>query len=124
MIKRILTILLILNSITTTQAFESCVATSDTAITDIKVKDATIINVYPLVTIYNDKKTIIIEPLKTGETQVCVLKDNNKIVEFNVKVTDENTIVEKTKGIEILTIDEPETPFELDEPPMEVNSNG
>lgn len=118
MIKQIAIMLGIFFSITSTFAFEDCIVTSDGKLTDIKIQDDTIVSIYPVITILNEKNTFIIQPLKEGQTKVCVLKDNKQLINFEIKITKDETFIEETDGIEILTFDVPEIPFELDAPPM------
>lgn len=103
-------------------AFEDCIITTDGKLTDIKIQHNDIINVYPLITVDNDKNTLIIEPLKAGETKFTVLKNNKDKYLFNVNVTEDKTTVEVIEGFGILSIDTPpniqKEDFELDEPPQ------
>jgi len=101
-------------------AYEDCIITADGRMSDIKIQHNDIIDVFPLITVMNDKNTIIVHPLKTGQTKFSVVKDNNKFF-FDVKVTEEKTYVSNVDGFEMLTIDCPpiEEYFELDEPPAE-----
>ena len=57
-------------------------------------------------------------PLKTGQTQVSVLKNGKEKVIFNVKITEFKTTVDNVNGFELLSLDVPPDFFELDEPPM------
>ena len=114
--------------IQTTNAFENCIITTNGKLSDIKIQHNDIINVYPMITVDNDKNTLIIEPLKVGETKFTVLKNNKDKYLFNVKVTDNKTAVEVVEGFGVLAIDEPpnlyEEYFELDEPPeVTIKSN-
>ena len=124
MIKKIFTIIFILNTALSVQAFEDCIITSDGELTNIKVEDNTIVDIIPITTILNEKNTFILHPLKTGKTNICILKNNKNLIEFGVVVQDEETIVEESDGIDILTLDEPDEPIEIDEPPNEINNQG
>lgn len=109
-------------------AFEDCVITTNGKLSDIKIQHNDIINVYPMITVDNDKNTLIIEPLKVGETKFTVLKNKKEKYLFNVNVTDNKTTVEVVEGFGVLTIDEPpnlyEEYFDLDEPPeVTIKSN-
>ena len=73
------------------QAFQDCVITTDAKLTDIKIENHNIIDVCPLITIMNEKNTLIVHPLSVGQTRFCVLKNNKNIEVFNVKV-EEDTI--------------------------------
>ena len=107
-----------------TFAFEDYIITTDGMLTDIKIQHNDIINVYPLITVDNNKNTLIIEPLRAGESKFSVIKNNKDKYLFNVKVTEEKTDVEVVEGFGVLSIDVPpnlyEEYFDLDEPP-EVN---
>jgi len=102
-------------------AYEDCIITADGRMSDIKIQHNDIIDVFPLITVMNDKNTIIVHPLKTGQTKFSVVKDNSDKIFFDVKVTGEKTYVSNVDGFEMLTIDCPpiEEYFELDEPPAE-----
>lgn len=107
-------------------AYQDCIITTDGKLTDISIEDNKLIDVYPLVTVMNEKNTLIVHPLKLGNTRFCVLKNNKNIVMFNIKVEQDKTQIEDVEGFDILPIDTPngevdnET-FELDMPPMELN---
>ena len=45
------------------QAYQDCIITSDEKLTDIKIEDNTILNISPLVTVLNEKNTLIVNPL-------------------------------------------------------------
>lgn len=105
------------------QAFEDCIVTTNGKLTDISIEDNKIIDVCPLVTISNDKNTLIVSPLKTGKTRFCVLKNNKDIVMFNVEVLENKTIIDEVKGFDILTIDAPFEDLDLDEPPVTKEEN-
>lgn len=107
-----------------TFAFEDYIITTDGMLTDIKIQHNDIINVYPLITVDNNKNTLIIEPLRAGESKFSVIKNNKDKYLFNVKVTEGKTDVEVVEGFGVLSIDVPpnlyEEYFDIDEPP-EVN---
>ena len=122
MIKRLIAIFIFCLSLQV-QAFEDYIITTKGKLTDIKIENNSIINVYPLVTIMNNKNTLILSPLKIGKTKFSVLRNNKEKFNFNVEVLENKTTISQVKGFEILSIDEPEdTRFKLDEPPklMEV----
>lgn len=108
------------------QAYQDCLICTDGKLTDISIEDNKVVDVYPLVTIMNEKNTLIVHPLKEGSTRFCVLKNNKNIVMFNIKITKENTHIGEVDGFDIITIDTPDgsyddETFKLDEPPMEIN---
>jgi hypothetical protein len=110
--KFLLTIALILFTMTL-EVQADCLIMGEGKLTDIKIEDNSIIDVCPLVTIMNDKNTLVVHPLKDGNTRFCVLKDGKNIVMFNVKVNDGNVKIDDIDGFEVLSVDEP--PFENDE---------
>ncbi len=107
-------------------AYQDYIVTANGKLTDIGIEDNKVIDVYPLVTIMNDKNTLIVHPLKVGSTRFCVLKNNKNIVMFNIKVEQDKTQIDEVEGFDILPIDTPDgvrdnETFELDIPPMELN---
>ncbi len=119
MIKKIFFILCI--SILPAQAFQDCVITSDSKLSDIKVEKAEIVEVSPIYTLMNEKNTLYVQPLKVGKTKICVLKDNKDIVKFDIEITEEETKIDAVEGFEVLTVDMPfdnQDEFELDIPPL------
>jgi len=102
-------------------AFEDCLMMSNGKLNNIKIQHNDIIDVFPLITIMNDKNTIIIHPLKEGTTKFSVVKNDKERYIFTVRVTEDNTFVETKNGFEVLNIDCPpgsyEYYFDLDEPP-------
>ena len=121
MIKKLLLTILVFLITIQTQAFQDCVVMNNGKITDINIEDNTIIDVYPLITVMNEKNTLIVHPLKTGKTRFCALKNNKNLVLFEVEVTDFGTKIIHPEDFEVLSIDTPddefEFDFELDEPP-------
>lgn len=115
--KKYLLILLIFLTSLQTHAFEDCVITTNGKLTDISIEDNTVINVCPLITLMNEKNTLIVSPLKIGKTRFCVLKNNKDIVMFNVEVKENKTIIDDVKGFDIIAIDAPFEEFVLDLPP-------
>ena len=107
-------------------AFEDCIITTNGKLTDIRIHHNDIIDVYPLITIENNKNTLIVHPLKEGETKFTVLKNNKDKYLFSVNVTEDKTAIEVIEGFGIFTIDNPpsapETNIDLDEPPMAKDS--
>lgn len=102
------------------QAFEDVIVTTNGKLTDISIEDNSVLNVYPLITVMNDKNTLFFQPLKTGNTRVCVLKNNKDKILFNVKIFEKETQIEKVDGFDILPLDSPPEIFELDAPPLKL----
>lgn len=88
-------------------AFEDCVVSTNGKLSDIKIEQNDIIDVFPLYTIMNEKNTLIVHPLKEGKTRFCVLKNGKEIVVFNVGVTEENTVIDDVEGFDIFSVDIP-----------------
>ena len=103
-------------------AYEDCIITTDGKLTDIKIQYNDVIDVFPLITVMNEKNTLIVHPLKLGQTKFTVLKNNKDKYLFNVKVDKNGTFIDEVNGFEIFTIDCPPTSdifdFELDAPPI------
>ena len=100
-------------------AYEDYLIITNGKLTDISIEDNTIVNVYPLITLMNDKNTLMVTPLKIGKTRVCILKNNKDIVMFNIEVKKNTTIIDEVNGFDILSLDTPILDkLELDEPPV------
>ena len=105
-------------------AFEGYIVTTDGKLTDISIEDNKIIDVYPLVTIMNQKNTLIVHPLKEGKTTFSVLKNNKQKYEFDVVVRKNETIVTGSDKFEILSIDLPPVQNEILDLPPQIQSEG
>lgn len=107
-------------------AFEDCVIMTDGKLTDIKIQHNDIVDVFPMITIENNKNTLFVHPLKEGQTKFTVLKNNKSKYLFNIKIDEEKTEINPVEGFEIFTVDCPPEAFEylfdLDEPPETENS--
>lgn len=101
-------------------AFEDCVLYGNGKLTDISIENNKIIDVYPLITVMNEKNTLIVHPLQVGKTRFCVLKNGKDKVMFNVVVEENKTIIDEVEGFDILQIDSPPNVYEydLDMPPI------
>ncbi len=106
-------------------AFEDCVIMTDGKLTDIKIQHNDIVDVFPMVTIENNKNTLFVHPLKEGQTKFTVLKNNKSKYLFNIKIDKEKTEINPVEGFEIFTVDCPPEAFEylfdLDTPPQTNN---
>ena len=107
-------------------AYEDCIIITNGKLTDIKIQHNDIIDVCPLITIMNDKNTLIVHPLKEGSTKFTVLKNEKEKILFNVDVKDECTKISSIEGFDILAVDSPpntyEYSFDIDDPPVFENS--
>lgn len=96
------------------QAFEDCVVSTNGKLSDISIEDNSLVDVYPIFTIMNEKNTLYVHPLKTGKTRFCVLKNGKEIVMFNVEVNEDNTVIDEIEGFEIFSVDMPPEELYLD----------
>ena len=112
-------LILIINLTMPAHAFEDYIITTNGKLTDISIENNKIVDVYPIITVMNDKNTLMVTPLKEGKTRVCFLKNNKEKVMFNIEVTEEKTLIDEVEGFDILSLDSPvEENFILDEPPI------
>ena len=118
MIKWLISIFFIFFITLQVQAFEECIITTNGKLTNISVVDDSIVEINPLITIMNEKNTLMVLPLKVGKTKVSVVKNNKDKIIFNIEVLENKTIIDKVEGFEILALDIPMEGFELDEPPI------
>ena len=116
---KFLTIIFVLCFSLQAQAFEDYIITTNGKLTDISIENNKIVDVYPLITIMNEKNTLMVSPLQVGKTRVCVLKNNKEKIMFHIEVEEDKTTIKEVEGFEILSLDSPnEEEFILDEPPM------
>ena len=120
--KKIILILALLFTTLQVNALEDCIVAADGQLYDIRIENHDIIDVYPLITIKNDKNILIVHPLKTGITAFTVLKNGKDRHYFSVKVDENQTIIKGDECFSILSLDEPpaDDGFELDLPPSEI----
>lgn len=120
MIKKILILLSIFSINLQAQAFEDYIITTDGKLTQIKIENNQIIDVFPLITVMNEKNTLIVHPLKEGSTCFSIKKNSTEGFLFHVKVTKDETFIAPVDGFDILPIDEPPIflDYMLDEPPV------
>ena len=103
-------------------AYEDALVMTNGKMTEIKIQDNKIIDVFPLITVMNDKNTIIVHPLKEGKTMFSLVKNNKDKYFFDVEITKEKTNIVVPKGFESLTVDCPPMEygieFDIDDPPV------
>ena len=103
-------------------AFEDNIIITTGKLTGIKIQHNDVIDVFPLITISNDKNTLIVHPLKEGKTKFSVLKNNKDKIVFDVEVSESSTNIKAVEGFEVLKVDNPpdlyEYYFNLDAPPI------
>ena len=119
MLKKIL-FLVFTTMIVPAYAYEDCVLTTDGKLTEIVVENKALLQVYPVVTIMNEKNTLIIHPLQVGSTKFSVLKDGIDRVIFNVNITENETKIDEKEDFEILPLDIPPEILDcdIDSPPV------
>ena len=102
-------------------AYQECIITTDKKLSDIKIEHNDVIDVFPLVTIMNDKNTLVVHPLKEGSSRFIVTKGGKEQFVFNVTITRFETKIEEVKGFDIFQIDTPPEnyEYELDIPPID-----
>ncbi len=107
-------------SCTPSLAFEDYMLMTNGRLGDISIENNKIVDVYPLITVMNEKNTLIIHPLMKGSTRFCVLKNGKEKVMFSVTVADDKTTVSDVEGFSVLRIDAPPEIYEydIDMPPM------
>ena len=101
-------------------AFEDCIISADGKLTEIKLENNDIVDVYPIFTLMNEKNMLYIHPLKEGKTGFSILKNGKNRYNFSVVVDAEKTIIKGCEDFDILTLDIPPNvyEYELDEPPF------
>ena len=122
MIKKLLYTFMFFTIILQANAFEDSIITTNGKLSNIKIEDNTIIEIYPLITIMNEKNTIIVQPLKEGFTTFTVMKNGKQEYKFEVNVNKKNTQISNNEDFEILSLDIPpqeELEF-LDFPPEKI----
>lgn len=117
--KKLIIIFLIFLTSLQAQAFEDIILSTDGKISNIKIENASIININPLTTIQNERNTLFITPVKTGETNFS-LKKMNKIYNFNVNVEENKTIISENETFEIIPLDTHPSilDYQVDLPPV------
>ena len=88
-------------------ALEDCIVSYDGTLTDIKVADEQMLEIHPVVTIFNEKNTLIVHPLKVGTTSFSVLKDGKDRAVFKVQINENETIADEVEGFDVETLDSP-----------------
>ena len=68
----------------------------------------------------NEKNTLVVQPLQSGKTRFCVLKNGKEKIMFNVIVEENKTTIDDVEGFDVLELDTPPQIYEydLDMPPL------
>lgn len=94
-------------------ALQDYILFSDIPVKSAAVEDKSIINVYPVQTIDNLKKTIFIKSKKQGKTTLIVITEKGaNYIDVNVK--SDETVIKKTNGFEVLPADMPPESLKID----------
>lgn len=110
--KLLLTTLL---TITPAYAFDDVLIISPTPVNSVIVKDNSILDAKPLFTIDNEKKFIIIKPIKEGKTVIELTTANgSEKLDVNINKT---TNIDLPKGYNMFEIDMPPSNIEIPLPP-------
>ena len=123
--KKFFGILLGLNCILPSFAYDDFVISIGDTVSQIKNKTPDIIDVQTITTLLNERDTIIVTSKKEGKGQFCVILENGQISDFTVRVSNTNSEIKTNKNYEIFKIDEyseekansEELNFEIDLPP-------
>jgi len=99
-------------------SFEDYIITTNGKLTDISIENNKIVNIHPLITVMNDKNTLVVSPLQTGKTRFCILKNGKEKVMFHIDITENETHIDEVEGFDILSLDTPPNYVTLDEPPI------
>ena len=106
--KLLLTTLL---TITPAYAFDDVLIISPTPVNSVIVKDNSILDAKPLFTIDNEKKFIIIKPIKEGKTVIELTTANgSEKLDVNINKT---TNIDLPKGYNMFEIDMPPSNIEI-----------
>lgn len=104
-------------------AFEDYMIISNSIVKSITVENNEILDAKPVYTIDNEKKIIILTPLKEGKTKIFITTiDSEKIID--VKITDKQTTLKPEEGFEYFEIDIPPEEIEIPEPPLVTGKEG
>ncbi len=121
--KKFLLTILLINCMLPALAFEDYMIISNSIVKSITVENNEILDAKPVYTIDNEKKIIILTPLKEGKTKIFITTiDSEKIID--VKITDKQTTLKPEEGFEYFEIDIPPEEIEIPEPPLVTGKEG
>ena len=70
-------------------------------LTEIKLENNEIIDVYPVFTLMNEKNMLYVHPLKEGKTGFSILKNGKDRYTFSVTVDSERTVIKGSDCFDI-----------------------
>ena len=114
MLKKIIFLFLLIFCSSKVFAYEDCMIITNGKLNQIKIENNQIIDVFPLITVMNEKNTLIVHPLKEGLTGFTVVKNDKDKFLFMVKVTEDETKISEKDGFNIIAIDEPPSVLDYD----------
>ena len=114
--KKFLTIIILFNTTLPALSFEDLMIISKSPVKKVSVQDEAIVNVRPVFTIYNEKKILLVTPIKTGKTKIITdTTDGQEILEINI--SKKKTNVKPNEKFDYFSMDMPPEAIEIPEPP-------
>ncbi len=104
-------------------AFESYILISNFPIKNYSTNHTDIISIKRNFNIYDDKKTLILTPLKEGLANILIEYKNSHRINFNVEVTKNKTNLPKIEGLDFYLIEKPVLPTIFDTPPTKLGGH-
>lgn len=115
--KKILSTILLLCTSLPAMAFEDLMIVSDEPVRKVFIQDSSIADVRPVFTISNEKKIILITPLKSGKT-IIVVDTVAGAKSLELKVGRKNTTVSQQDGFTYFSMDMPPEGIDIPLPPV------
>ncbi|MFR1671411.1 MAG: hypothetical protein ACLSWI_00520 [Candidatus Gastranaerophilaceae bacterium] len=94
-------------------AYRDYVLFSDSPVKSVTVEDKSVLEAFPVQTIDNSKKTIILKSKKEGKTNIILITDNGKSY-IEAVVKKDETDVKKIKGFDVKPFDFPPENLKID----------
>ncbi len=101
------TLLTILLATAPAYGFEEYMIISNSAVKSVAVQNQEILEAKPVFTIDNQKKIILITPLKEGKTKLNINLIDNKKETLDIKIETEKTNIKQNKNFNYFAIDIP-----------------
>lgn len=115
--KKFLSTILLLCTSLPAVAFEDLMIVSDEPVKKVFIQDNSIAEVRPVFTISNEKKIILVTPLKSGKT-VIVIDTTAGAKNLELKVGKRNTAINQQDGFTYFSMDMPPEAIEIPLPPV------
>lgn len=94
-------------------AYRDYVLFSDSPVKSVTVEDKSVLEAFPVQTIDNSKKTIILKSKKEGKTNIILITDNGKSY-IEAVVKKDETDVKKIKSFDVKPFDFPPENLKID----------